>query len=520
MCAKAFQPAPRPTSPRNSMTVREAQSIIGGTEETSPLFKEAKTLFGAAKTVWDSREQYRKAIGLVGGIMSARYEMNSECDRSFHEFERLLKRDYQEFARHDNYPAEAAAHDQLLDIFSRMSRIRLAPHLASRNVCAVAGSFSSGKSSFLNSISGGNEDVLPTEITPTTSLPTYIFHVDVGKLTIDIFNHDGGKKQIDKQTFWEMTHSFERKYDVQLKALVDRVAICTPNLKDWKRIALVDTPGYTNPDANQHAKGDRQVALEQLLGCRFLIWVVDCEKGTLPQEDISFIREFLKRPSSKEGPSDRKPIYIVLNKADKKAQERKKILDQVIDISKRNSLPYFGIGLYSAHEDNWYLHHEKPFREFLRLVNQAEVTIDFEREVGSVFDQYIQYHEGECEQFKNMHGLMQRIMLRLDEPDRDKKKQKKRKKSGKLYLDLEEQGHHVNERAKSHEKHAANARSLKKKFEQCTRAFMESCGLRGSVRKYAGLAPHEARRMSYIAALASAVSRQGSSGSEGKGGFT
>ncbi len=513
MCAKAFQPAPPPTSPRNSMTVREAQSIIGGTEETSPLFKEAKTLFGAAKTVWDSREQYRKAIGLVGGIMSARYEMDSECDRSFHEFERLLKRDYHQFARHDNYPAEAAAHDQLLDIFSRMSRIRLVPHLASRSVCAVAGSFSSGKSSFLNSISGGNEDVLPTEITPTTSLPTYIFHGDVGKLTIDIFNHDGGKKQIDKQTFWEMTHSFERKYDVQLKALVDRVAICTPNLKDWKRIALVDTPGYTNPDANQHAKGDGQVALEQLLGCRFLIWVVDCEKGTLPQEDISFIREFLKRRSSK--PRTRKPIYIVLNKADKKPQERKKILDQVIDTSRNNSLPYFGIGLYSAHEGNWYLHHEKPFGEFLAMVNRARGTIQFDQEVGSVIDQYIQHHEGECRQFKNMHGLIQRIKLHLDEPDRDEKR-----KSGKLYLDLEEQRRQVNERVKNHEEHAAKARSLKKKFEQCTRAFMESYRLRGSATSGAETSRKRDEEPFSWHWLRSVFSHQGSSGSEDERGCT
>ena len=243
MCAKAIQRSPSPTS----MTVTEAGSIIGGTEETSPLSRDAKTLLGAAKTVWNSHEQYRNAIGLVDRIMSARYEMSSECDRSFREFEQLLKNDYQEFARHDNYPAEAAAHDQLLDIFSRMNRIRLAPRLAYRNVCAVSGSFSSGKSSFLNSMIGRNEDVLPTEITPTTSLPTYIFHDDANGLTIDILNHAGGKIRIDKQTFREMTHRFQRKYYIRLQALVDRVAICTPDLKDWKRVAFVDTPGLYEP---------------------------------------------------------------------------------------------------------------------------------------------------------------------------------------------------------------------------------------------------------------------------------
>lgn len=403
MCARAFKPSPALTS----VTVEEAQHIISDTAEPSPLVK-------AAKVMWDDREQYRKAIELVGGIMSAKCDMNNECDSSFRDFERLLKNDYQEFARQDNYPAEAEAYRQLRDIFLRMSRIRLAPRLASRNVCAVAGGFSSGKSSFLNSMIGDN-DVLPTAITPTTSLPTYILHVDDSMLTIEVFNHDGGKKQVDKKTLSEMTHDFDRKYHIQLRTFLDRVAVYTPNLSDWKRIALIDTPGYTNPDGSRHIKGDRQVALEQILGCRFLIWLVDCEKGTLPQEDISFIRKFLEKSSS-IGNVENRPIYIILNKADKKPQGRKKILDQVRSASRNNSIPYFGIGLYSAREGKWYVpQHERAFRQFLAMVNRAPVTIGFDREVGSVFDKYVQHHENECEEFKRIHGLMQRIEIRLGE---------------------------------------------------------------------------------------------------------
>ena len=102
------------------------------------------------------------------------------------------------------------------------------------------------------------------------------------------------------------------------------------------------------------------------------------------------------------------------------------------------------------------------------MVNRARPTINFEGEVRSVFNKYIQHHEGECKQFKKMHGLVQRLMLRLDEDEEE---------DGKLYLDLQEQGHQAKERVKNHEKHAAKARSLKKKFEQCTLAFGDS--LRG-----------------------------------------
>ena len=443
MCAKALQES----LPR--MDIKEARSIIEG-------IKESSTVSEAAKIVWNDREQYRKAVELVGGITSAQYDMNRECDRHFHEFERLLQNDYQEFARNNNYPAEAEAHNRLLNISARMRHLRLAPHLASRNICAVAGSFSSGKSRFLNALIGGDEDVLPEGITKTTSLPTYIFHVDESKLTINIFNYDGGKKQIDTRTFKEMTHAFKKKYGIALKQIVDRVEIYTPSLKNWDRIAFIDTPGYTSSDEQ-----DKKVALQQVLDSRFLIWMVDCEKGTLTEEDIGFIYQFLEKRSPR-GNAENTPVYIVLNKADKKRRHLQDILDSVKSITKKRSIPCFGISLYSAHEKRWYPSN-RTFQEFLTMVNQTPVMIDLDKKVTSVFHKYIRYHKQELERFREIVGLMNRIDLIRPQSNLDH--------------DLDRHLHYFSEKEKNHDKHAAEACSLQDKFAQCTRAFMKSCRL-------------------------------------------
>lgn len=462
MCAKTLQESPP------CMGIKEARSVIEG-------IKEPSTVSEAAKRVWNDREQYRKAIELVGEIMSAQYDMNSECDRHFSEFERLLQTDYQEFARNDNYPAEAEAHDRLLNISARMSRIRLAPRLASRNICAVAGSFSSGKSSFLNTLIGGDGNILPTKITPTTSLPTYIFHVDESELTINIFNHGGGNKQIDTRTFQEMTHDFEKKYGIALKQIVGQVAIYTPSLKNWKRIALIDTPGYTSSDEQ-----DKQVAPQQVLDSRFLIWMVDCEKGTLPEEDIGFISQFLESRSPRSN-TENAPVYIVLNKVDKKRRHLQEILDSVKSITKKRSIPCFGIGLYSAREKRWYLWYKRTFREFLEMVNQTQVMIDLDRKAISVFNKYIRYHKQEYDRFRELVGLMNRVVIHPQ---------------SKLGCGLDRHLQYFSEKKKAHEKHAVEAYSLKNKFAQCTRAFMKSCRLGQDGRNsplHSSLAQHSRR---------------------------
>lgn len=367
------------------------------------------TVADAATVVAGRCRELQGVTELLGAITSANYEHGSQCDTHYLEFAALLNDEYRELALEDDYPAEAKAYAQLDDVLERMAEIRLAPRVASRNICAVAGGFSSGKSSFLNALMG-TEDLLPTRITPTTAIPTFIFNLKDSDQSVNVFNHHGGSVEVAPSMFQKMTHDFKAEYGVQLKRLVERVSIYTPKLAEWNNVALIDTPGYTNPDEADGAGSDEEAALRSIWRSQFLIWVVDCERGTLPEQDVRLLRRFLRR----QEPADGEVIYLVLNKADKKPEDqREDILKQVSETARRQEIPCFGVGLYSAHRGEWYGCEGRPFEAFMEAVNGAEaVNIKaLQDDVEEVFARYAEYHATERKRLEGTLGLMNRLSL-------------------------------------------------------------------------------------------------------------
>ena len=421
-------------------------------------------LGAAADVLFRQLDAYRTAIDLIGGIMAAQYDISNKCQHHFDEFEKLLRNDYLDFAREEDYPSEADAYNALETIFASMKDILSAPRLAFRNICTVAGSFSSGKSSFLNSlIACYKPEVLPTDITATTSIPTYILHVDDEQLQINVHNHAGGRIEIDRGGFHLITHEFERNYRIMLKQIVDRVSIFTPRLADWPRIAFVDTPGYSNPE-DRGIQTDEEVARRQILASRYLIWVVDCDKGALPNEDVEFIGHFLRNNPSIHR-LKRRPIYFVLNKADKKEeQERQAILRAVVETAEKNEIPFSGIGLYSAHESRWYGYEGRQFQEFLAMMNSSDPPVrSLKSDIETVMNGYIRYHEDEGNRLRDTKGLINKVRLALHEDDREVLK---------LVDGIEEHRKYIQRSLKHHEFQRANALSLCKRFTDCATEFM------------------------------------------------
>ena len=438
-------------SDKNGMTLKQARSTI----ETMP---------EAAEVVQQHAQGNQKAIDLIGRIMSAPDNMNGECTRHFNDFGRLLKNDYRKFARNDTYPEEAEAYAALERIHSHMNQMRLAPRLASRNICTVAGSFSSGKSSFLNALIG--DEILPTKITPTTSIPTFITHVDENELEINVFNSGGGKTPINTSTLQQMTHEFERDYGIPLTQIVERVVINTPHLGRCKQVAFIDTPGYTKPDDAKSDEEDKKIALQEVLTNPFLIWVVDCERGTLPQEDVDFLCEFRDQRKSSQISSYRKskpPIFIVLNKADKKLTEKRKILREVKNVADKNKLPYFGIGFYSSHDKKEYGYSGRSLDDFLEMIDRSRTAIKLDKEIENLFDKYVGFHEDSYKNMKSVDGLMIRIGMIIDEEPAHRN----------LRRDVSEYKQDVIEAMNEHKEHADQSYSLKLKFGKCTQAFMD-----------------------------------------------
>lgn len=369
----------------------------------------------AANTINARMERFNDVIQLVGSITSANYNIQSRCDQYYHEFRNLLTEDYHRFALEDNYPQEAEAYVKLQGVLADMGNIRLAPRLATRNMCAVAGKFSSGKSSFLNFLIGAEKDLLPRGISKTTSIPTYIFHITGEEQSINVFNHNGGSAKIEPAHLQMMTHDLKKpEYGIQLKHLVERVSIYTPKLANWKNVAFIDTPGYSNPDEGEGVDSDEEIALRSVWKSRFLIWLVDCENGTLQERDVEFIQKFLYK---RDLPNESKPIYLVVSKADSKMEDQLEgVRDQVAQVVKRHEIPCFGIGLHSAYEGKWYEPEDQSFEDFLSMVGEAElVNIEtLKDEVKQVFDRYVEWHRTEQERLENTLGLMNRLALGVD----------------------------------------------------------------------------------------------------------
>ncbi len=430
----------------------------------------------ASEALSKHADKLHSVIQLVGGITSADYgaAASPDVERYFREFEALLEDDYRRFASEENYPQEADAYADLRDMFDEMSEIRLAPRLASRNICAVAGGFSSGKSSFLNALIGGDEEILPTQITPTTAIPTYIFHVD-GELSVNTFNHNGGSVEIAADMFQKMTHSFKRSYGIELKRLVHRVSIYTPALSSSKNLAFIDTPGYTNPEEASDSNRDENIALANMLKAHFLIWVVDCEKGTIPEQDIHFIRKFL---SSDEYRTKKGRIYLVLNKGDKKTnQQRKDILKVARETATKHQVPLAGIGVYSSHEREWYAHLDSSFEAFLTRVNRARQasTRKLSKEVEDVFQLYVDYHREEGNQLRKASGLLNRLALALSSDAAEQEPTK-------LGADLSERRAYIRGELANHERLEKEARRLQERFSSSVEGFVDSIAALKDVR--------------------------------------
>ena len=416
---------------------------------------------GAGQQAHADADRLAEVVGLIGKLTSARHDTNDESDRHYRDFESLLANEYRDFASRENYPEEAIAYADLQRFFARLSELRTAPRLANRNICAVAGGFSSGKSSFLNMLIG--KRILPTDITPTTSIPTYIFHVDGfhvdGESRIVAFNHHGGHAKVDAE-FKYMTHDFKKRHNVEVKRLVHRVSIYTQALSNWKNLAFIDTPGYSNPEEGRPGveQRDEDIALANVLKAEFLIWVVDCEKGTLPEQDIHFIRQFVEERS---GDAESK-LYLVLNKGDHKSEQARQDILQVAEkTAKANEIPFAGIGICSARQKDWYAHQGLSFEEFLQTVDQAQssATIGLEGAVEEVFQRYINYHHEQEEQLGAAVGLLNRLDgLTSGE---------------KINPDVKQRCTYIRNARSDHKKLRDEAQHLQKRFAAAVKGFVE-----------------------------------------------
>lgn len=197
--------------------------------------------------------------------------------------------------------------------------------LIGKNIVALGGGFSSGKSSFLNALMG--KRVLPADIDPSTSVPTYIVSGEKHEvLGINVFD---AKVQMQPKDIRKIAHGFGELEDEEEEKVADAVTLghvleniffSTP-LHKYGRIAFLDTPGYSKPDSEKYsAKTDEQIARGQLNASNYILWFVQADAGTITEEDIKFIKTLREDT----------PKLVIVNKADKKnLKDLKEIISKI-----------------------------------------------------------------------------------------------------------------------------------------------------------------------------------------------
>lgn len=192
---------------------------------------------------------------------------------------------------------------------------------------AVIGNFSSGKSTFINSLLG--KKICPMAVNPTTSIITKFFYGEIE----EIYLVESGNKQ--KISFEEYQNVCQHIIGKESKKESFEVHYCYPE-HFLKTITLYDTPGFNNP------KND----LDQLLTERIsktvdvVILLTDINIGGIIDDSLQQILEEIRKSNKNL------KWYYVINKCDSKPLSKVyKILDNVKNKYGKNFDKYF---IYSS----------------------------------------------------------------------------------------------------------------------------------------------------------------------------
>lgn len=307
--------------------------------------------------------------------------------------------------------------------YERFKDFILYDALIGKNIIALGGGFSSGKSSFLNALMG--RSVLPEDINPSTSVPTYIMKGEGHTVRgINVFDAD---VQLEPRDIRAVAHGFgeiEDDDDNQIFAgttlghILESLFFAT-EYHTYDNVAFLDTPGYSKPDNSSYStRTDEQIARGQLNSSNYILWFIQSDAGTITEEDIKFIQSL--RPNI--------PLLIILNKADKKTlddlESIKAKIKSTLDIK---ALRYIDVLTFSSRLDDIYDENLRDYietditaiKEQLKAWNTGVYESNFARNFKVLFVKCREFYEENIdEESRKLQRLNQSITtLQLEDID-------------------------------------------------------------------------------------------------------
>ena len=252
------------------------------------------------------------------------------------------------------------------------------PLLRHKFVVAVAGGFSSGKSSFITSLIQNRTVELPTGIRPVTSIPTYVM-TGAGD-AIRGHTYRGGEIAITDALYKGLSHDFVKSLGFNLREILPYMTIET-TLRGLQHVALVDLPGYDAAAAEgAYTATDEQTATTFMDGADAIVWLIGLDSnGTLPVSDLSHLETLA---------IGERPLHVILNKADLRPYEQvTDVLQELADVLEQAQIPYVGLSAYSAEQkEELYWHHQSLFETLQQWDRPGEHVARLVRQFGELVD--------------------------------------------------------------------------------------------------------------------------------------
>lgn len=290
-------------------------------------------------------------------------------------------------------------------VYEQFREFLLFDKLIGRNIVALGGGFSSGKSSFLNSLLG--RSILPAKLDPSTAVPTYVIHE--AQDTASAINEFDVKLPLAFDDIKQIAHGFGPEgEEITLGHLLKSVFVTTPDLP-YQHIAFLDTPGYSKPDSDAYsARTDERIAHAQLNSSNFILWFIPADAGMITSDDLAFLSRLDKTI----------PKLFIITKADKAPSETelvqmKEKVRSVLDIK---GISYVDVLAFSRRKGADY--DRAAIEAHLAQLDTGEQEVDFARSFKELFVACNDYYDAELhEETVALSHLNKALTLGGDVPE-------------------------------------------------------------------------------------------------------
>lgn len=308
------------------------------------------------------KEELQLKHKIIAALLNSRNQ-NEGVKQYYH----LLHNDFLNFANEESsLSEEATALLKLQELGKELELVGNYPDFHHKHTLAVAGGFSSGKSALISSLFGDQSVKLPSDMKPTTAIPTYVMKDEQEQTRLLGVSSHGGVVElhrIDEALHSKLSHEFINAFGFNLKSILPNLFLTTD--LEFEHLCFIDTPGYNAAASDEgFTDEDIQTAKDFTKQAEAVLWLIGLDaNGTISETDCEFLSEIMEEKD--------KPLYIVLNKADlKPLSDVEQIIENVIEYLEDYNIKFAGISAYSARLKKELAYRKQPIMQFIKNLDK------------------------------------------------------------------------------------------------------------------------------------------------------